>query len=97
MKSINITVAGQNFQIRSDADEEYVQELAREITSRYSEIVRSGSRHAQEFKGMAMVAIAILDEMRTTEKKCESIKMKAKHFASQMISKIDRLLSGEST
>ncbi len=96
MRAFKITVGGRTFQIRSDADEEYLLGLAREIDNRFQSIKRSGMRQDQEFKAMAMVAIGLLDEMTSTKKSYESIREKAKQFASQMIGRIDALLSGGS-
>ena len=96
MRSINITVAGQSFQIRSDAEEEYLKQLAEEITSRFLVLKEKGPRHNQDFKAMAMVAIGLLDELDTAKQARESVQKKAELFADQMISKIDKLLAGES-
>lgn len=97
MRSISITVAGQNFKIRSDADDQYLHDLAKEVTKRFSAISKDGSRRDQEFKAMAMVAIALLDELNTMNGKYKSVQTKAKHFATQMIDRIDALLSTETS
>ncbi len=93
MKSISIIVAGHSFQIRSDADEDYVRQLSEEITERYRDLKRDDSRNNQKFQAMTMVAIALLDELKTKNERCESIRTKARQFATQMISRIDELLS----
>ena len=96
MRSIKITVAGQSFQIRSDAEETYIKHLAEEITKRFMVLKEKGPRHNQDFKAMAMVAIGLLDELDTAKQDRESIQKKAEQFSEQMITKIDRLLAGES-
>lgn len=96
MRSINITVAGQSFQIRSDAKEDYVRQLAKEVTERFIVLKEKGPRHNQDFKAMAMVAIGLLDELDAARKERQSIQEKTRQFAERIISKIDKLLAGES-
>jgi cell division protein ZapA (FtsZ GTPase activity inhibitor) len=96
MRSINITVAGQSFQIRSDVKEDYARQLASEITERFVALREKGPRHNQDFKAMAMVAIGLLDELDSAKKERESIQEKTRKFAMRMISRIDKLLAGES-
>lgn len=97
MRSLDITVAGQTFQIRSDADEDYIQRLAREITQRFGAVKKSTLRQNQELKAMSMVAIALLDELISERKHSAEIKAKARDFATQLIAKIDDLLAGDVT
>jgi cell division protein ZapA (FtsZ GTPase activity inhibitor) len=96
MRSINITVAGQSFQIRSDAKEDYVRQLAKEVTERFIVLKEKGPRHNQDFKAMAMVAIGLLDELDSAREERKSIQEKTRQFTERIISKIDKLLSGES-
>ena len=95
MRSINITVAGQTFQIRSDAEEEYVKELASEISERFTTIRRNGVRQGQQFKAMSMVAIALLDELTHLKSQHSDLRDQAKQFATLMISRIDEFLSSK--
>ncbi|MCP4599506.1 MAG: cell division protein ZapA [Proteobacteria bacterium] len=95
MRSTKITVAGRTFQIRSDAGEDYIRHLTEELNERFNAIKRSGVRQDQEFKAIAMVAIALLDELTKSKERCTSIQTKAKEFAAQMIEKIDELLSAK--
>jgi cell division protein ZapA (FtsZ GTPase activity inhibitor) len=97
MRAINITVAGQSFEIRSDAKEDYVRQLAADITKRFVALREKGPRHNQDFKAMAMVAIGLLDELYSAKKERESIQEKTRQFAMRIISRIDKLLAGESS
>ena len=92
MRSISINVAGHRLQIRSDAEEEYVQGLAEEITKRFSSIRPRGQRQDQSFRAMTMVAIALLDELRSARESHDSLREKAREFAANMIGLIDGLL-----
>ena len=93
MRSIKITICGKTFRIRSDAEEDYLCDLAREVDERFQAIKRSGARQDQEFKAMSMVAIGLLDELKMAKEGYTSLRTKARQFATQMIAKIDELLS----
>ena len=93
MRTISIKVAGNTFQIRSDANDEYVEKLAGEISERFVSIKPKGPRADHDFRAMTMVAISLLDELTTTKQKYSSLKEKARKFASQMIDRIENLLS----
>ena len=95
MKPINISVAGKTFQIKSDADEDYLKSLAREITERYGSVKKTTLRQNQELKAMAMVAIGLLDELISEREHSESIRDKARDFAAQLVMKIDELLASD--
>lgn len=92
MRSLSIQVAGQSFSIRSDADDAYLKRLAEEVTERFRAVRREGHRSDHDFKAMAMVAIALLDELRNTEARCEMLRETARQFAVQTIAAIDELL-----
>lgn len=93
MQTINITVAGQSFQIRSDADPNYLTGLAREVSDRFKKLKQSGPRNEQDIKIMAMVAITLLDELQNTRSSYDSLKEKTREFAVGLIARIDELLS----
>jgi cell division protein ZapA (FtsZ GTPase activity inhibitor) len=92
MKTYTISVAGQSFQIRSDATEEHLHKLAGDITERFRKLKTGSSTGDQGFKAMSMVAVSILDELLTTRAEKESIRQSAREFAENMIATIDELL-----
>ena len=96
MRSINITVAGQVFKIKSDADEQRLKKLAVEITERFQAISKKGTGNNQEFKAMAMVAMGLLDELTDVREKHRLLEEKANDFSNRMIDTIDELLARKS-
>jgi cell division protein ZapA (FtsZ GTPase activity inhibitor) len=93
MKSVTITVAGQVFKIKSDADDKQLRGLAAGVTERFQTISKKGTGQNQEFKAMAMVAMGLLDELTMARAKHDSLKEKASEFSSRMIDTIDELLA----
>lgn len=92
MESFKVTVAGQTFLIRSDAEEAHVHKLASELTEKFSKFEKKGPRATQEFRAMTMVAMMLLDELHETKKQRDTLKSKAKAFAENLIMQIDRIL-----
>ena len=96
MRTIKITVAGQSFSIKSDASEEDLAGLAREVDQRYRALKqKGGTRGDQDLMIMSMVAVSLLDELKAVTSKYDSIRDAADTFASQLIEKIDELLVKE--
>jgi cell division protein ZapA (FtsZ GTPase activity inhibitor) len=92
MQAYTIKVGDQSFQIRSDADEDHVNNLAREVTERYRAIDKKGPRASQEFRAMAMVAIVLLEELYSTSKSRDNLRKQSREFAQKMIARIDAIL-----
>jgi cell division protein ZapA (FtsZ GTPase activity inhibitor) len=89
-------VAGQSFSIKSDASEAHLTELAREVDKRFNVLKKKGgTRGDQDLMIMGMVAVTLLDELKTTQTKYESIRDVASTFAASLIEKIDELLVQE--
>ncbi len=97
MQTYTIKVGDQSFQIRSDADEDHVKNLAREVTDRYKAIDKKGPRASQEFRAMAMVAIVLLEELDSMIESRDNLKKQSREFAEKMIAKIDAILEDGSS
>ena len=96
MRTIKITVAGQSFSIKSDASEERLTKLAREVDDRYRQLKkRGGTRSDQDLMIMAMVAVTLLDELKSATEKYQSMHDTASTFAASLVEKIDSLLTQE--
>jgi cell division protein ZapA (FtsZ GTPase activity inhibitor) len=93
MRTIRIKVAGQSFSIKSDASEEHLADLAREVDHRYQELKKKGgTRGDQDLMIMSMVAVSLLDELVSATAKYQSACDAASAFAEELIAKIDELL-----
>jgi len=97
MQTYTIKVGDQSFQIRSDADEDHVRNLAREVTERYRAVDKKGPRASQEFRAMAMVAIVLLEELGSTSESRDNLRKQAREFARKMIARIDAIIEDGTT
>ena len=94
MRTIPITIAGTNFQIRSDLDEEYVEKLAAEITDRFNSLKPKGARSEQDLRAMSLVALGVLDELHKSSDRHQQLRRKTREFVQRMVSRLDGLLGG---
>lgn len=96
MKTYEITIGRETFPIKSDASEEHVKALARNIQERYDQMnTRKGPRASQGFRAMTMVALVLLDELHELEQKHTSLKKDAVSLATHLTAKIDAILEGK--
>ncbi len=97
MKTYQISVGGETFPIKSDADEAHVEALAREIRERFEAIHqknRGAKSPAQTFRAMTMVAITLLDELEELRGRHGRMQQDTAAFAEQISARIDAILSG---
>ena len=72
-RSVNVNIAGQRFQVRSDADETYIRTLAEFVNQRIEEI-RSSTRPVPTQKLTVLAAMNIADELLQEQKKRSDLK-----------------------
>ena len=95
MRTHKITVAGQSFEVKSDADEAHLLTLAKLVEQRFQQLKKGNPRGDQDFMVMTMVAVSILDELKTVERKFDDAVTVSRAFADTLIDKIDELLVRE--
>ena len=95
MRTFKISVAGQSFEVKSDAEESHLMELAKVVENRFLQLKKGNPRGDQDFMVMSMVAVSILDELHAMQNKyAESLDL-SRRFADSLIDKIDELLVRE--
>lgn len=93
MRTVKLNVAGQGFNIKSDASEEHLASLAKEVDERFQTLKKKGrARGDQDLMIMAMVAVSLLDELKTALEKYHSVHDASTTFANQLVERIDALL-----
>jgi cell division protein ZapA (FtsZ GTPase activity inhibitor) len=95
MRTYKITVAGQSFEVKSDANEEHLLGLAKVVEERFKQLKKGNPRGDQDFLVMSMVAVSILDELRSSQEKLKATVATSRQFADALIDKIDELLVRE--
>ncbi len=95
MRTYKISVAGHSFEVKSDAPEAHLQELARKVEERFRALKKSNARSDQDFMIMSMVAVSLLDELNRTREKCSSVFESARIFTHRLIDTIDEFLVKE--
>lgn len=95
MRTYKITVSGQSFEVKSDADEAHLLHLAKLVEGRFQQLKKGNPRGDQDFMVMTMVAVSILDELKTVERKYNDTLAASRDFADILIDKIDELLVRE--
>jgi len=92
MQSYSINIGSQTIQIRSDANSEHVNKLAKMVRDKYNEFEKKGPRASQDFRAMTMVSLMLADELIESHKQNNAIESNARQFAEKMIAKIDEIL-----
>lgn len=95
MRTYKISVAGQSFEVKSDAEESHLAGLAKVVEERFVQLKKGNPRSDQDFMVMAMVAVSILDDLHGVEKKYRETLDTSRRFADTLIDKIDELLVRE--
>ena len=95
MRTYKISVAGQSFEVKSDAEESHLFGLAKAVEDRFLQLKKGNPRSDQDFMVMAMVAVSILDDLHDMEKRCRDTLNAARRFSDSLIDKIDELLVRE--
>ena len=95
MRTYKISVAGQSFEVKSDAEESHLLGLAKAVEDRFLKLKKGNPRSDQDFMVMAMVAVSILDDLQRVESKYGETLGTARRFADSLIDKIDELLVRE--
>jgi cell division protein ZapA (FtsZ GTPase activity inhibitor) len=95
MRTYKISVAGQAFEVKSDAEESHLIGLAKAVEQRFLTLKKGNPRSDQDFMVMAMVAVSILDDLHSIERKYNETVEKSRQFADNLIDKIDELLVRE--
>ena len=92
MRTYKISVGGHSFEVKSDAPEAHLRELAADVEERFRALKRSNARSDQDFMIMSMVAVSLLDELNRTREKCESVFKSTRSFTHRLMDRIDEFL-----
>lgn len=92
MRTYKISVGGHSFEVKSDAPEEHLQNLAGSVEARFRALKKSNARSDQDFMIMSMVAVSLLDELNQAKEKFEAVFESSRNFTHRLIDRIDEFL-----
>ena len=88
-RTIKIHVAGQPYQVRSDADESYVQSLAAYVNSRVDAL--KGGRQVATQSDVVLAALQLADELAAHRREQTRLRGKVREHAERMLKNLGRL------
>lgn len=88
-RTIKILIAGQPYQVRSDADEAYVQNLAEFVNTRVSALL--GNRHVATQSDMVLTALQLADELQNERQAQARLRGQVRHHSQRMLEYLSRL------
>ena len=88
-RSIVVHVGGQRYFVKSDADEEYLQQLAAHVDERLKE-VQSTSKPASSQSLTILAALNIADELLQERKKGQELRQRIKERSKAIIAIVDK-------
>lgn len=89
--TVTLEIAGTRFRLVADAEADHLQALAREVNDRVEEL-SAGSRTASSAQLLAMVALGLVDDLRTSEDKLKRLEAVTRDTIEQAIARIDEQL-----
>lgn len=88
-RTIKIHVAGQPYQVRSDADESYVQSLAAYVNSRVDAL--KGGRQVATQSDVVLAALQLADELAAHRREQTRLRVQVREHAERMLRNLGRL------
>ena len=92
-RTITLEIAGTRFRLVSDADGDHLQSLALMINERVEKLSRSGARSASSGQLLALAALELADELKTSQARLQHIEQLTRSAVANAIARIDSRLS----
>lgn len=88
-RTIKIHVAGQQYQVRSDAEESYVQSLAENVNTRVSALL--GNRQVATQSDMVLAALQLADELLHEKQQHRQLRGQVRERTQRLLDYVARL------
>jgi len=89
-KMITVNIYGQDYMLKSDADEEYINKIAKIVEDRMKDIENTGlDPNSQQLKIVVLAAMNIADELLQSERKKNKLITKIETKSNSFIEYID--------
>ncbi len=86
-----VTIAGEEYAIRSEASEDYTRECARHVNRTIDQIMSRG-RLVEAHKAAILAALALADQLFQARKETEAVRHAVTERSSRLLSEIDEKL-----
>lgn len=86
-RTIKISIAGQQYVLRSDADEGYVQSLAESVNTRINDL--KGSRQVATQSDVVLAALKLADELQHEQQARTRLRTQARQQVQQMLDRLN--------
>lgn len=86
-RSVAVTIAGQRFSLKSDADESYVQLLAETVDGRVRELQKR-SRQAGLQEAAVLVALQLADDLMRERRRRADLRRKVREQAERLLGEL---------
>ena len=83
-RSVAVTIAGQRFSLKSDADESYVQLLAESVDTRVRDLQKR-SRQAGLQEAAVLVALQLADDLLRERRQRDDLRRRVREQAKRML------------
>ncbi len=88
--TVTLEIAGTKFRLIADADEQHLSELAAVVNDRVAKL--GGAGRASSAQLLALVALGLADDLKSSEKKLREVDQLARTTITQLIARIDQRL-----
>jgi cell division protein ZapA (FtsZ GTPase activity inhibitor) len=88
--TVTLEIAGTKFRLIADADEQHLAELATVVNERVAKL--GGAGRATSAQVLALVALGLADDLKSSEKKLREVDQLARTTIAQLIARIDQRL-----
>jgi cell division protein ZapA (FtsZ GTPase activity inhibitor) len=88
--TVTLEIAGTKFRLIADADEQHLAELASMVNDRVAKL--GGAGRATAAQVLALVALGLADDLKSSEKKLREVDQLARTTITQLIARIDQRL-----
>jgi cell division protein ZapA (FtsZ GTPase activity inhibitor) len=88
--TVTLEIAGTKFRLIADADEQHLTELAAVVNERVAKL--GGAGRASSAQLLALVALGLADDLKSSEKKLREVDQLARTSITQLIARIDQRL-----
>ena len=91
-RTVTLEIAGARYRMTSDADEGHLHELAAMVNQRMEDLGIRAARTASPAQMLAVVALGLADDLRSADRRRDSLEGTMRQAVQHAIDRIDRRL-----